>query len=309
MTDPPALRSASAKARSDSGVEGELKSTSKAMSVVPASESLLINFACSSRGHGQTPIASMEGESMATTTTSPLACLGKLLKRRSRREYFNAVGTPVSRIATRVHTTKRCGRILFTPPHRMALAAQVLPRADVLEFAFRFSLRECNPDLVPIANSKRETVAISKRKTVAISEPECEAIAVAARVAISEPDCEAIAVAARVTVVRFATGVLSVGVQRGTSERQIRAGRGRPLRALPLRRRYDGPVRNSISRFHKIQRDLTKRRFDAQGITRMARVDGRKTIFDGGEDMDRFSIAGVARHRQAAFWHANALKR
>src|SRR5262245_22511207 len=293
MTDPPALRSPSAKARSDSGVEGELKSTSKAMSVAPASESLLINFACSSRGHGQTPIASMEGESMATTTISPLACLGKLLKRRSRREYFNAVGTPVSRIATRVHTTKRCGRILFTPPHRMALAAQVLPRADVLEFAFRLSLRECNPDRAPIA----------------ISEPECEAIAVAARVNIAEPECEAIAVAARVTVVRCATGVLSVGVQRGTSERQIRAGRGRPLRALPLRRRDDGSVRNSISRFHKIQRDLTKRRVDAQDITRMARVDGRKTIFDGGEDVDRFSIAGVARHRQAAFWHANALKR
>jgi hypothetical protein len=68
---------------------------------------------------------------IATTTTSPLACLGKVLKRRPRREFFNAVGTPVSNIATREHTTKRCGRILFTPPHRMALAAQVLPRVDV----------------------------------------------------------------------------------------------------------------------------------------------------------------------------------
>lgn len=127
MTDPPALRSASANARSDSGLDGELKSTSKAMPVAPASESLLINFACSSLGHGQTPIASMEGESIATTTISPLACLGKVLKRRPRREFVNAVGTPVSNIATREHTTKRCGRILFTPPHRMALAAQCCP--------------------------------------------------------------------------------------------------------------------------------------------------------------------------------------
>src|SRR5262249_8310516 len=157
------------------GTDGELKSTSKAMPVAPASKSLSINFAWSCRGQGQTPIASMEGESIATMTTSPLACLGQVLKRRSRSAFFNASGAPVSDIATKAHTTKRCGRILFPPPHRMASQSRLQPAQDVLQFAFRLALSERNAD----------------RIAVAISEPQCEAVAIG----ISEPEREAVAAA------------------------------------------------------------------------------------------------------------------
>jgi hypothetical protein len=68
--------SASRKDWSEAGFEGELKSMSNRMSLAPAWRSLSIRSACSVRGHGQTPISRIDGESIATRTMSPLAGRG-----------------------------------------------------------------------------------------------------------------------------------------------------------------------------------------------------------------------------------------
>ena len=72
-TDPPACFKAARNAASDAGSDGELKSTSNTMSRTPAASSRPINSAWRLRGQGQTPTFSIEGESIATTTMSPVA--------------------------------------------------------------------------------------------------------------------------------------------------------------------------------------------------------------------------------------------
>src|ERR1035437_74588 len=52
---------------------------------------------------------------MATITTLPVAWRGKRPERRSTNRFLSAAGTPISSMATRAHTTKRCGEILFSP--------------------------------------------------------------------------------------------------------------------------------------------------------------------------------------------------
>ena len=62
---------------SEAAFEGELKSISNRISLAPASRSLSMRSACSIRGHGQTPISRIDGESIATRTMSPLAWRGR----------------------------------------------------------------------------------------------------------------------------------------------------------------------------------------------------------------------------------------
>ena len=70
----------------------------------------------SRRGQGQTPTFSIEGESIATRTMSPLAWRGNQPNRISVRAFCNALCVPVSRTMARTHDTRICGRYRFTPP-------------------------------------------------------------------------------------------------------------------------------------------------------------------------------------------------
>ena len=67
-TDPPARSSASTNAWSDAASDGVEKSTSNTTSCTPELSSRRSSSAWSRRGQGQTPIFSIEGASIATTT-------------------------------------------------------------------------------------------------------------------------------------------------------------------------------------------------------------------------------------------------
>jgi hypothetical protein len=109
-TLPPALSSASTNARSDAGSDGEEKSTSNATSRTPALSSRRSKSACSRRGQGQTPICSIEGASMATTTISPLAWRCCQANRRSVSALRSAPCRPDDSTIVSATTTKICGR-------------------------------------------------------------------------------------------------------------------------------------------------------------------------------------------------------
>ena len=72
-TDPPAAFSASTNAWSDAASDGVEKSTSNTTSLTSALSSRRSSSAWRRRGQGQTPIFSIDGASIATTTMSPLA--------------------------------------------------------------------------------------------------------------------------------------------------------------------------------------------------------------------------------------------
>src|SRR3982750_1868450 len=86
------------------------------MSLAPALSSLPINSACFCRGQGQTPILSIEGESIATRTMLPLAWRGNQPNRVSVRALGNALFVPVSSTIARTQDTRICGRTCLTPP-------------------------------------------------------------------------------------------------------------------------------------------------------------------------------------------------
>src|SRR5262245_18459853 len=128
------------------------------MPAAPARRSFWSISACRRRGQGQTPIDPMEGASIATTTTSPVACRGNISKRRSTRASFNAAGTPVSTNATRVKSTKRCGRILFTPPShlvpRLSLSLKVASRPRYLTLTSTLPRPRARPFPLPAPSAR-----------------------------------------------------------------------------------------------------------------------------------------------------------
>ncbi len=128
-TDPPARWRASAKARSSTALEGELKSTSNAISLTPALSSLSISSACSDRGHGHTPIFSIENGSIATSTMSPVAWRGNHAKRKSAMAFCNVSWVPLSRTTARTHATKKCARycLIRDPPPRSSARPRAAP--------------------------------------------------------------------------------------------------------------------------------------------------------------------------------------
>ena len=109
-TEPPAFCSASRNSRSDAGSDGVLKSTSKAMSLTPAESRRLSRSAYSRRGHGQTPIRSMDGASIAITTIWPLAGRLSQAKRRSVSALRSEACQPDDTTMASAITTRTCGR-------------------------------------------------------------------------------------------------------------------------------------------------------------------------------------------------------
>src|SRR5262245_954563 len=100
---------------------------SKVISLTPAWLSLSIRAACSCRGHGQTPISRIEGESIATSTMSPPAWRGNVRNRRSVSKSCRMPRSPVRSASTSTHATRICGRYRFTLAPRGRFLCAVRP--------------------------------------------------------------------------------------------------------------------------------------------------------------------------------------
>ena len=77
---------------------------------MPALSSRRSSSAWSRRGHGQTPICSIEGASIAITTTSPVAARDCQAKRKSVRTLRSVLGQLVSSAIASIAATSMCGR-------------------------------------------------------------------------------------------------------------------------------------------------------------------------------------------------------